>query len=238
MIDEQHELLIQKCVDGELDTPTQQQLLAQLDVLTEGWKILALAYVEEQTWTQSFNENNRVAAELESQAFASSMRTMVDAEAQEMQCFRPAAVADLDADRRSRLLTQATCLAIALVGGVLIGDIWRSRQGASTNVASNDSENPKTNTTLDNGGNLVSDDGTMLNVPNASGKEMQVPLFSWDDYLEHSEPEFGSSEIRRQLRQEHGLDFDGDQRFIVLDLGDGRRALVPLERYRVSPVGQ
>lgn len=237
MIDEQHELMIQKCVDGELDTQTQQQLLSQLDVLTEGWKILALAYVEEQTWTQSFNENNRVAAELESQAFASSMRAMVSAESQELQCFRPAAVADLDVDRRSRMLTQATCLAIALVGGVLIGDVWRSRQGASTSVATNDNEKSKMNSTTGNGGNLVGN-GAMLDVPNRTGDRMQVPLLSLDQYFEHSEPEFESSDIRRQLRQEHGLDFNGDQRFLILNLGDGRRALVPLESYRVSPVGQ
>ena len=72
MIDEQNELLIQKCVDGELDVETQQQLLAQLDIVAEGWKILALAYVEEQTWTESFCDNNRAARALEDRAFAPS----------------------------------------------------------------------------------------------------------------------------------------------------------------------
>ncbi len=236
MIDEQHELLIQKCVDGELDVETQQHLLAQLDVATEGWKVLALAYVEDQTWHSSFSENNRVAQQLESEVFARSMGQMVAAEAQEVQCFMPPT--NGDADGRSRLLTQVTCLAIALVGGVLVGDIWRSRSNAN-GLENNIADNSKSDTPKSLGGNQNSDGSFVVSFPGRDGEPIRMPAYPMDRLEEYSNatPSPQLQEIEDELRRQ-GLRFEEDELWITLELQDGRRALMPVNRWKVRPGGQ
>lgn len=236
MIDEQKEILIQKCVDGELDVETQQRLLAQLDVLTEGWKVLALAYVEEQTWTRSFSENNRIAQHLENRAFGTQMSTQSASsmEPQEVQCFMPPTT--VDPERRSRLLTQATCLAIALVGGVLIGDIWRSRQGSpNMDIA----KNAKTDTTGNAGGNLSSDSGALaVGVPGQNGDTMRLSAYPPDQFTNREIPELRFPAEFTDILRQAGLRLDQDQKWISLELEDGRRALMPVDSWNVRPVGQ
>ncbi|MFK7818035.1 MAG: hypothetical protein AB8G99_04920 [Planctomycetaceae bacterium] len=239
MIDEERELLIQKCVDGELDVETQQQLLAQLDVMNEGWKVLALAYVEEQTWTSSFNENDRVAQQLEHEAFAQSLQQMVDAESQEVQCFMPASTSSASSNNRSRLLTQVTCLAIALVGGVLIGDIWRSRTasgGGGVDVANQS----KKDTPLDPVSNLDSEpDSLALSLPGRDGQAMTVQAYPSDQFRQFptTTPQSELRDIEAELWRQ-GLRLQESQAYIGVELQDGRRAFMPVSRWKVRPGGQ
>lgn len=53
MNNEDRELRIQRCIDGELPEAAQQELLSELDGASDGWKQLALAFVERQVWTQA-----------------------------------------------------------------------------------------------------------------------------------------------------------------------------------------
>lgn len=234
MIDEQKELLIQKCVDGELDVETQQLLLAQLDVVSEGWKILALAYVEEQAWSGSFAENNRIAQHLENEVFAQSMQSMVAAESQEVQCFMPPSAEE--PDKKSRLLTQVTCLAIALVGGVLIGDVWRSRSVAG--VSGIDVANsPENNPTTTQDGNLSNGSRPlMVDVPDQNGGTMRLPVYPLDQFNNQLQSEPELNKLADALWRS-GYQLDEDQRWIDLELGDGRRALMPVNSWKVRPVG-
>jgi hypothetical protein len=237
MIDEERELLIQKCVDGELDTEAQQQLLSQLDVLNEGWKVLALAYVEEQTWTSSFKENNRLARQFENEAFAQSMQQEIEAAEQEVQCFMP--VTQSATDNRSRLLTQVTCLAIALVGGVLIGDIWRSRSatGAGGIDIANRSENDTPPTSASN---LNSEpDSLALSLPGRDGQAMTVHAYPSDQFDEFSTttPQSELRDLEAELWR-HGLRLQESQSMISVELKDGRRAFMPVSRWKVRPGGQ
>ncbi len=237
MIDEQNELLIQKCVDGELSVEAQQQLLAQLDILTEGWKVLALAYVEEQSWGASFSESNRLALQLENEAFTQSINNLTNeamfaGEGQAVQCFMPPG--EVNPDKRSRLLTQATCLAIALVGGILIGDIWRSRSAATSTEITNKT---KTGTSDNQSGNLSYGSEPVTVVRGQNGGVAAYPIDRFNRARMESEPKFGEW-IDRDLLRRSGLQLDQDQRWIFLELEDGRRALMPVESWNILPVGQ
>jgi hypothetical protein len=53
MNNEDRELRIQRCIDGELPEAAQQELLSELDGTPDGWKQLALAFVERQVWMQA-----------------------------------------------------------------------------------------------------------------------------------------------------------------------------------------
>ena len=50
----QMDRLVDRFVDGELSDAEQRDLLATLDTTDEGWRKLALAYVEAQTWGDEF----------------------------------------------------------------------------------------------------------------------------------------------------------------------------------------
>ena len=47
------DLTIQRCVDGELDEVSQQALLTELETSPDGWRRLALAFVENQIFSQA-----------------------------------------------------------------------------------------------------------------------------------------------------------------------------------------
>ena len=47
------ERTLQRCVDGELNEAEQQALLSLLDRSLTGWRELALAFIEQQLWTQA-----------------------------------------------------------------------------------------------------------------------------------------------------------------------------------------
>ncbi len=47
------ERTLQRCVDGELSEAEQQALLLQLDRSPEGWRKVALAFIEHQLWSQA-----------------------------------------------------------------------------------------------------------------------------------------------------------------------------------------
>lgn len=253
MIDEQNELLIQKCVDGELDVPTQQELLAQLDHVIDGWKVLALAYVEEQTWSVSFRETDTDATRGEQDAFAARLLDL-DYEGdnfeipQEVQCLMPTAVADHAETEsgRSAILTQATCLAIALFGGILLGDIWRANREPAGGVGANglaSSKNvetlPDRATTPVQSGNHSSEPSYVFGVPGSQGDRLNVPVYPHDplpEFETHSEV-LMSDQVNEELRR-LGYQVTDDERWFVMELGDGRRAVMPLQSFRFLPVGQ
>lgn len=236
MINEHDELLIQKCVDGELDVAAQQELLAALDEMADGWKFLALAYVEEQAWCGSFGDANGASREVEVGLQYASFEPMSQApsmeqiDLQEVQCFMPPQEPEREASsRRSVVVTQVTCLAIALVGGVLIGDAWRARQGG---VVGSDSIAK---------GEQTPGDGTSVNrlePQDLIGPPEQRRGFSPDravgfpDNATQLDPRFGS-----RLR-EHGFEMVDESLWYKFQLDDGNYAIVPVDRKRIVPVGQ
>ena len=234
MINEHDELLIQKCVDGELDVAAQQELLAALDEMADGWKFLALAYVEEQAWCGSFGEANaqrEMQVELQYASFEpmSQAPNMEQIDMHEVQCFMPPQQPQQQqSSRRSAMVTQVTCLAIALVGGVLIGDAWRSRQGGTVGAgAIAKGEQTPANGAVSN--RLEPQDFVS---PRQNGDAMAERLARWPGNTTQLDPSFGSS-----LRK-HGFEIVDESRWYKFQLEDGNYAIVPVDRKRIVPVGQ
>ncbi len=233
MINEHDELQIQKCVDGELDVAAQQELLAMLDEMADGWKVLALAYVEEQAWCGSFDETNHEVTMLEHAAFEPIPQAtgMEQFELREVQCFMPPQSESGEPRQsatRSALVTQLTCLAIALVGGVLIGDAWRARGGG--NVGSNNIAKGDHNTDNNRSNRLEPKD--LVSAPHQPAALTSNPAAGFANSTTRLPSGFGL-----KLR-EHGYDIIDEPRWLKIQLDDGNYAIVPLERQKIVPVGQ
>ncbi len=240
MINEEEELLIQKCVDGELNVTDQQQLLIELDDVAGGWKFLALAFIEEQAWSDSFAQADRAATDTGRLLFDPMIQAPNMAQIdinEEVMCFRPDVQAmqqDQQHASRSRFLTQATCLAIALVGGVLIGDIWRARRGSSATTSTDTAES---NTNTKDLGNL-SDASRLVDVdlPSIDGGTTQFPARRYKpmpiDQEFNMSPRF-SSELR-----ELGFGVTQESQWYRFELDGGEQVLIPLHRRRIAPIGQ
>lgn len=54
------ELEIQRCVDGQLSEADQQALLRRIQSLPDGWRHLALAYLENQLWSQTIQKTESI----------------------------------------------------------------------------------------------------------------------------------------------------------------------------------
>ncbi|AMV18192.1 hypothetical protein [Planctomyces sp. SH-PL14] len=54
------ELEIQRCVDGQLSEADQQALLRRIQALPDGWRHLALAYLENQLWSQTIQKTEPI----------------------------------------------------------------------------------------------------------------------------------------------------------------------------------
>ncbi len=50
------ELELQRCVDGELSASSRQELLGRIEQTPEGWKTLALAFLENQTFDSAMHD--------------------------------------------------------------------------------------------------------------------------------------------------------------------------------------
>lgn len=229
-MDEHSELLIQKCVDGELTTDAQRELLSQLDLLVDGWKILALSYVEEQTWSRTFVAANDSAGHQEESPAGKCI-----VEAGEVTTDKPTV-------GRSALLTQATCLAIALVGGVLIGDIWQARAVRIGPQVSSPAipENSQTggSAAMPSGNSLASAEPYELELPVGSGGSVSVPAYPADTSILDFGPDLRPSDsVSRELRK-LGYQFEDRQSFISFELENGERVLLPLQSLRIAPSGQ
>lgn len=124
---ERDELMIQRCLDDELSAGDTQQLLARLNVVTDGWKRLACGFLEERLIARGVRS---VADRSESLGLSSGARDVMPAVAG-MKPRKPVPVA---AGRRVKhwwshpVTSLSLCAAIAFVSGMLMPD--RGQDGA------------------------------------------------------------------------------------------------------------
>lgn len=135
MTNRQTELLIQKCVDGELSPEETRAFLQQLDSQATGWKQLACGLLEDRNFSRAIGRSGAVASE-------PSPRKPVRVPAETYQSQHQAVQSNSKASSANRLrawyahpLTSLSlCAAIAFVGGLLIPDF---QHGGSPNRSSN-----------------------------------------------------------------------------------------------------
>ncbi len=149
--DQNDELLIQRCLDDELTPEETRQLMARLNQVTDGWKILACGFISERTICravagsdQSLRETKSAMSDLHAMKTAAadslsehsrkvSVARMSDGGAAGRTAVRDVTtgVARASVPWRSHPLTSLTlCAAIAFVTGLLIPDASiRNRSG-------------------------------------------------------------------------------------------------------------
>ncbi len=220
-------LQIQKCVDGELTESAQQQLLAQLDATDDGWKTLALAYVEDQTW------RSVITADCERFSAPASEADPITRP--------PLEAAQLPQTRgRSARLTQLTWIAIALVGGILVGDVWQARHGQPTasgpaTLTKSSKSQPSSNAA----GNPVGNSNAyMVDLPTRDGRSVTLPAYPAGPLLQDPGPGLQLPPTANRQLKRLGFQSNAERGWVVFDLEDGQQLLMPLERLQISPGGQ
>lgn len=197
-----NELDFQRCVDGELSDIDQQALLSRLEQTPEGWRTLALAFVEQQVWGQGCRalvESSPSSAQLPARGLVPAW---------------------------TRWLTMAVALAMAVgLGfaaglqsrpGPVVAD--RSSGGPVGEPGPGPQRTPQPVMNLEFVGN------------SESSPQMTIPVFDRQDlgpdYWE--EQELLPSDVRQALSQ-RGYDVRQQREFVSIPLDDGRQVAVPVD---------
>lgn len=196
-----NELEIQHCVDGELSDDQQQALLTRLEETPDGWRMLALAFVEHQVW-------------------GDGCRAIVDAvPAQTATRARGAARS------MPHWMTAAVAVVIAVGLGFAAGQRWGPAAGpVLTGVRPSDpsdqDERPAPQPVMNL--EFVSDAD--------SQPEMTIPVFDRHDLGPEywDEPEIVPADVRQSLFR-RGYDVRQQREFVSIPLSDGRKIAVPVD---------
>ena len=121
MLTNRDEILIQRCVDGELDHGERRELLSRMDQLPEGWKTLACTFMEEQLFADAANESLQTSAP----SPAASRQPSATTAARKQSWFA------------SPITTLVLSLCVAFLGGLLASGRFGQSQTSSTAVAEN-----------------------------------------------------------------------------------------------------
>lgn len=252
--------LLDRLVDGELAPPQQQALLRHLDQVEGGWRRCALAFVEAQVWQQELGD---WAAEEPSPAPAAAVSTSSDAASSGTTANETAAGSTPGGlapwQRRTfTVLSMAASFALAFVlGFALHPDQANNAQlagpaepaePAQTNPEAMIAATPaQESLAVDVQGRgtpspvaptpswghvslLVNDDGTWqpVDLPAVDGVDAQRWLAAQPSAVP---PRW------RELMQRQGHTVQTQRELVPVDLGDGRRLVVPVEQVEVQYVG-
>jgi phosphatidylserine/phosphatidylglycerophosphate/cardiolipin synthase-like enzyme len=133
---ERDEILIQRCVDGEMSAEETASLLRRLDALEHGWKHLACGLMEDRTLRRILADR-RAVVQKSGENVSGTPLPASSGHSSASAANRPGGFRQLTRRWWSHPLTSLTlCAAIAFVGGMLIQDQWRSDSAAATGLAS------------------------------------------------------------------------------------------------------
>ena len=215
MLTNRDEILIQRCVDGELNRDERRELLARMDELPEGWKTLACTFMEEQLFADAANESLNAATP---RPFASGS----DSSSGQKQSWLS-----------SPVTTLVLSLCVAFLGGLLVSG-QLGKDGHSSEIAQ--SEPPESSSgNLESSGNPSRSVTTVANAPYAMRVEpvgadpVELPIYRDTDAFLKQFEEFHRNRIRSPRESQRTLD-DGDVEFIRISTGDGRVILLPVPR--------
>jgi len=233
------EWAIDLLVDGELGDAERRVLLDRLDRAPDGWRRCALAYLEAQAWRQSMRESNHVAVAPAS-AGASG-------------------VACIPQEKGRRGWTPSTwpvpALAATVVAAFALGWLTHATdQFASTGQTRPANENAPDSTPAPDDSSsaesvaepessspfrlvglltlTIEQDGTekFLSVPIVDGSEID------EEWLLSQPVAIPEAILREVERQGHKL--VANRQLVPIELGDGRRAVMPVDRVEVRLAGR
>lgn len=210
MNDHVNERLLQRCVDGEMNETEQQEFLRSLEHFPTGWRDLALAYVEQQLWSQA---GRAWVDEPEPLAAPDSMPV-------------PSRGASW---LRSTVLVASSLLAVGL--GYLGGTYWRSDSVGSPNLAGTSRANSSElavsipGQTQHSPGKIGSS-VVQVEMPGPAGEAVTLPVYDVEDLV----PNWSDPEVRnyQQNLRDQGIRVNARPKFYTVPVDDRRKLVVPV----------
>lgn len=223
------ELACDRLIDGELSPGEYREFLVGLDAVPDGWRCLALAFLE-----------------------AQALGVEIGRVRQELDC--PAKI--VVQPQRANLWPAAWTIALAIAGCMLLavglgyslrGWLAADRPGTNNLAQVHEADVPqgegkskpvaprikeKSDGPL---GNLT----LVVNDGNAQGEEIRVPVFDASDAAERLtfEPSGIPADVRQTLERT-GHRVEELRQLVPVSLQDGRQIVLPVEQYRIVPVAR
>jgi hypothetical protein len=214
---EHDELLLQRCVDGEISAEQRAELIQQLDAGPAGWKVLACSYMEDQLVARGIARSE----------------TAVHADAPEPQLLRQS---EKPHWFHHPLLSVALSACVAFLGGVLISrEISAGGNALPTNLASGGA-NQVSGAGPSSVSAVLGPEKTDYRLWLEADGEISRDLPVYDDAARFIS-EF--ERYRQQTRQsfpDGAFDSRGGRiQLMQLQLDDGRTVVIPFEETPISP---
>jgi hypothetical protein len=221
------DLPIQRCIDGELPEAAQQELLRQLDGTADGWKRLALAFVEKQVWAQSCEQLSAATKGPENR-------------------LRPA-VSRISARTQSRWIMAASAL-LSLSAGIGTG-MWLMPRPVGQRVAQSEkavssvlpgpgqTSNPPIASAVPVSHDVVIARPAVLELPLTSDDEVpqsvQIPVFDAGASLKQTRQQRLLTKEQVESLRRMGYEVDRQRKLLAVPVKGGSEVLVPVESYGI-----
>jgi hypothetical protein len=214
---------LDRLVDGELSSDEYRDLLAGLELEPQGWRRCALAFLESQSLRQELAEFRREIA-----SPAPSKPVVAASHAKERSNSRGRFVA---------MLAVAASLLLAIGATSLLWNarsLWRGTPQVVNKPVTED-ESPAEENVADE----IAADGSLGNLAfSLDGNAIELPVYHVDSAAElltaNSAPVLPQETIRALAQQ--GRRVLRRRTVMPIELEDGGRVLVPIDRYRITPV--
>lgn len=217
MLTNRDEILIQRCVDGELNHDERRELLARMDQLPEGWRTLACTFMEEQLFADAANES------LQASPSPAANRQRPAAPSSRKQTWFA-----------SPVTTLVLSLCVAFLGGLLASGRFRDAQNASPVFAENTTTDKAARDTVSpnaapRAATTVANAPYKMRVEPVGAEPVELPVFADADAFlkqleEYRRREYGNAEMRSVPQN------DGDLQFMRITTPDGKVIVLPVPR--------
>ena len=224
--------LLDRLVDGELNSAEYRELLRSLDRRPAGWRQCALAFLEAQAWRRELGG-------------------MRDAEAGS----RPAGMVSVRSPSRVRSWTTVLAVAASLLLAFALGVGFRAQWPVLSptpdggQLATGDKAKPTPNQLVERAApppraregdsSLAAPSGNLRLVvgdpDGRSDRQIDVPLYEWAPGRLPPRAASVPPEVQRAL-QRMGRQLRWERQFVPLNLEGGRRVLLPVEQLEITPV--
>lgn len=210
--------LLDKFVDGELDEAGQRALLARMDDEPDGWRRLALAFVENQAWRENLS-----AAPISVTPARPSHRER--------------------ANRNPSWLSIALSVLVALGVGLSAGRVWQSKFSGSPNETlprGTIAKNGETNRANDRVPSVIQGNPQVGLVSfTLDGTPIQLPVYDSATAGPATLAKSSSTIPREALRalRNTGHEVKRQNHLWPIELADGRQIVVPVEQLDIQYVG-
>lgn len=210
MNDSVNERLLQRCVDGEMSETEQQEFLRSLEQSPTGWRDLALAYVEQQLWSQA----GRAWIDEPEPAVAPDSMPLPNRAASWL---------------RSTVLVASSLLAVGL--GYLGGTYWRPDSVGSLNLAGAarpDSSELAVNIPeqVQHPAGKIGSSVVQVEMPGPAGEAVTLPVYDVEDLV----PNWSDPEVRndQQNLRDQGFRFNSRPKYYTVPVDDRRKLVLPV----------